>query len=248
MKTSYHSHSRWCRHGKGELEEYVLEAIKNNFELMALCEHTPDDNDPMGPRSPWSDYPAYLKEVERLENKYGDQIKLIRSFEAEYYPEMMDQYRKMKEEDNIQIWILGQHESAAHDLNYYHILDFDKEIRQYTDDLLAGIKTGFFDVLAHPDLMMLHQDKPSKLFLECMEELFQACEAYNVIVEINANGIRGHKGYPNKEVFEIAKKYNLKYIVSTDAHDPKDFYDDYVKQAEQFAKDMNITPLDYIVK
>lgn len=246
MKTSYHSHSRWCKHGKGELEEYVLEAIKNHFELMALCEHTPDDRHPFGTRIAWNEYKDYIKEVERLEKIYGNQIKLVRSFEAEYFPEVMDKYKQMKEEDHIDIWILGQHESSDHTVNYFRCKDIEKDLLHYTSDVLEALETGFFDVLAHPDLLMMYYEEPSPLFLECMDKIFKVCEQKDIIVEINANGIRGHKGYPNKAVFELSKKYNLRYIVSTDAHDPKAFYDEYVKEAEDFAQALDITPLDYI--
>ena len=31
MKTSYHSHTKWCKHAKGEIEDYVLAAINADF-------------------------------------------------------------------------------------------------------------------------------------------------------------------------------------------------------------------------
>lgn len=240
MKTSYHSHTRWCRHAKGEIEDYVIEAINNHFELFAICDHIFDDNNPLGPRGSFKDYPAYLADVKKTEAKYGKQIKLIRSMEAEYYPEMMDVYRKMKDEDNFSIWILGQHESKDHLVDYYAANDLDHKMLSYTNDVIEGIETGFFDILAHPDLMMMHYKQPNALVMDCMARIFEACEKYQVVVEINANGLRGNRGYPNKEVFKLSKNYQLKYVISSDAHDPKQLNDDAIKLAEEFANDLGL--------
>lgn len=42
MPHSHHSHSgQFCKHATGTLEEVVLEAIKQGFELYGLTEHVP---------------------------------------------------------------------------------------------------------------------------------------------------------------------------------------------------------------
>lgn len=42
MPFSHHSHSgQFCRHASGTLEEVVLEAIRQRFEVYGLTEHVP---------------------------------------------------------------------------------------------------------------------------------------------------------------------------------------------------------------
>lgn len=42
MPHSHHSHSgQFCRHAKDHLEEVVLEAIRQGFEVFGLSEHAP---------------------------------------------------------------------------------------------------------------------------------------------------------------------------------------------------------------
>lgn len=42
MPFSHHSHSgQFCRHASGTLEEVVLEAIRQGFEVYGLSEHVP---------------------------------------------------------------------------------------------------------------------------------------------------------------------------------------------------------------
>ena len=42
MPHSHHSHSgQFCKHAKGTLEEVVLEAIRQGFQVFGLTEHVP---------------------------------------------------------------------------------------------------------------------------------------------------------------------------------------------------------------
>ena len=41
MKTNYHSHTSRCFHATGEDEQYVLEAIKNNYDVIGFSDHMP---------------------------------------------------------------------------------------------------------------------------------------------------------------------------------------------------------------
>jgi hypothetical protein len=38
MIANYHTHTRWCRHGTGEIEDYISEAFNKGLE----CEYYPD--------------------------------------------------------------------------------------------------------------------------------------------------------------------------------------------------------------
>ena len=246
MKTSYHSHTRWCKHADGEIEDYVKKAIELNLEMFAICDHVFNDI-PLGPRAPWSEYDAYLENLKQVEAKYENQIELQRSIEAEYYPELMERYQTMKEKDHFAVWILGQHESSDHQMDFFkNSDDIANKLERYTEDVIEALETGFFNILAHPDLFMMYYTKPDKHSLECMDRIFRVCEKNNVVIEINANGIRGHKHYPNREVFELSKKYNLRYIISSDAHNPEFLYDDAMRKAEEFADDLKLNVINRI--
>lgn len=88
---------------------------------MAICNHAPADVTLGGPRMSWSQLNEYLAEVKRMQVKYQDQLSLVTSMECEYYPEVMDQFLKLKENHEIQCWILGQHESWDHRYNYFEM-------------------------------------------------------------------------------------------------------------------------------
>lgn len=106
--------------------------------------------------------------------------------------------------------------------------------------MITGLNTGLFQILAHPDVVMVNFEKTTEYLLECMDQIFQVCQNKNIVVEINANGFRNRAGYPNAEVWQRSKKYNLTTIISSDAHNPTALVDQAVKQAEQLVKQWGI--------
>ena len=62
MKANYHTHSRWCRHAVGEIEEYLEEAIRCGFYEIAMTEHVPHKNTEDS-WIPWEQFPDYDRDL-----------------------------------------------------------------------------------------------------------------------------------------------------------------------------------------
>ncbi|KAF6761483.1 histidinol-phosphatase [Ephemerocybe angulata] len=93
MPHSHHSHSgQFCKHASGRLEEVVLEAIHQGFEVYGLTEHAPryrlDDLYPeeegMDSGALMKQYEDFLDEAHRLKALYASQITLLVGLETEY--------------------------------------------------------------------------------------------------------------------------------------------------------------------
>ena len=41
MKINYHTHHYFCTHAIGNVEDYILEAIKNDFVEIGISDHGP---------------------------------------------------------------------------------------------------------------------------------------------------------------------------------------------------------------
>ena len=108
MKANYHTHSRWCRHAVGEIEEYLEEAIRCGFHEIAMTEHVPHKNTEDS-WIPWEQFPDYDRALNRAIQKYQGKIHVIKGFECEYYPDEMDDYRRFQEEYGYELLIMGQH-------------------------------------------------------------------------------------------------------------------------------------------
>lgn len=65
MKANYHTHTRWCRHGQGEIEDYILTAISHGYRELAITEHVPhrDNLDPR--RLQWEEFPEFNAALDR---------------------------------------------------------------------------------------------------------------------------------------------------------------------------------------
>ncbi|KAJ7215101.1 Polymerase/histidinol phosphatase-like protein [Mycena haematopus] len=93
MPHSHHSHSgEFCKHAVGTLEEVVLEAIRQGFEVYGLSEHVPryrttdlyPEEETLTPTDLSSQFEQFLIEAHRLKALYASQIRLLVGLETEY--------------------------------------------------------------------------------------------------------------------------------------------------------------------
>ena len=108
MQANYHTHSRWCRHGVGEIEEYIEEAIRCGLREIAITEHVPH-NHTEDTWIPWDQFPEYDAALNHAIKEYEGRIRVIKGFECEYYPLEMDDYRRFQEEFGYELLFIGQH-------------------------------------------------------------------------------------------------------------------------------------------
>lgn len=240
MICNYHTHTRWCRHGEGEIEEYIQEAIAKGLQEIAITDHLPIDNTKYL-RMPWSDFEAYDADLNRVIEKYQNQIKIIKGMECEYYPGIIRILKKLKSERNYQCFILGQHFSYDQSVDYFHMHDPQADIIRYTTEICEGLETGFFQICAHPEVFLANSPQVNELGLKSIQQIFETCAKLGIVVEINANGLRKQRGYPNKEVWELSKNYKLTVIINSDAHKPSMLVDEAIVQVEKFADECGIT-------
>ncbi|KAK0469371.1 Polymerase/histidinol phosphatase-like protein [Desarmillaria tabescens] len=90
---SHHSHSgQFCKHASGNLEDVVLEAIHQGFDVYGLTEHVPryriqdlyPEEEGMSLPDLEIQFNAFLDEAHRLKSLYADKINLLIGLETEY--------------------------------------------------------------------------------------------------------------------------------------------------------------------
>lgn len=225
MKANYHTHTRWCRHGSGEIEDFVREAIKKGLDTLAVTEHVPYRSNFDGRRMQWEEFSAYNQELEAVIQKYEGRLHIIKGFECEYNPAVMEDYQRFREEYGYDLMILGQHLSTDHQLDYFAPKG-EKEFSRYTDEVLCGLETGFFTFLAHPEVALNGYQGSAGFAESQIRRIFEACERLRIPVEINANGLRGNRAYPDWSVWVLSKEYRLKRLINSDAHSVPDLCDE----------------------
>ncbi len=242
MIANYHTHTRWCNHGQGEIEDYIKMAIELGFEEIAMTEHIPhrDNSDPF--RMAWEDFEDYNLELDKVIDKYKNKIKIIKGFEAEYYLDALDDYEIFREKYGYELFVLGQHRSGKKREKDNFGPKGPKDLLQYAKEVREALYTGIFAFVAHPDLALegYNDNQWDDTARKAMSMIFQACEDLDIPIEINGNGIRNGRRYPDKDAFELSKNYNLRYILNSDAHAPKELLDSSVIRGKEFANELGV--------
>ncbi len=247
MQANYHTHTRWCKHATGEIEDYIEAAIGAGLKELAITEHVPhkDNLDPR--RIQWEEFDAYNQALEAAIHKYHADIRVIKGFECEYYPESLDAYCMFKERYGYKLLILGQHRSGKNREYDNFAVKSVKEMQIYADEVCAGLETGLFTFLAHPELAL--QGYPHVWDKECervMRQIYTVCESKNIPVEINANGFWDHRAYPSRDALILSKDYKLRYLINSDAHRPDYLCGEPVAAVERFAKELELPIMKYL--
>ncbi|KAL6307012.1 polymerase/histidinol phosphatase-like protein [Sparassis latifolia] len=93
MPYSHHSHSgQFCKHAAGTLEDVVLEAIKQGFEVYGLTEHVPrwrlkdlyPEEEGTSIKELAVQFDQFIAEAHRLKQLYADRITLLVGLETEF--------------------------------------------------------------------------------------------------------------------------------------------------------------------
>ena len=244
MLTNYHTHHYRCKHAGGTIEDYVVKAIKEGYAEIGMSCHVPYENFPevgTNQRMEFEDLPTYFEEISDLQKKYPE-IKILKSVECEYFPKIHQYLEELAEQTDY--LILAGH-FIEKDGIYKDAFSFTEpwQLEVYAEQLEIAMATGFFKFLAHSDLFMIFYPQWDETCEKITHQIAQAANKYDMLLEVNANGLRyQNKPYPKKEFWSIiATCYpETKVIVNSDCHDPELLNDDYMKKARQMAEDLNL--------
>ncbi|KIJ05938.1 histidinol-phosphatase [Paxillus involutus ATCC 200175] len=151
MPYNHHSHSgQFCKHASGTLEDVVLEAIKQGFEVYGLTEHVPryrvEDLYPeeagLSPDALIQQFTNFLNEAHRLKSAYASQITLLVGLETEFITETdLEKLSALLSEHSSRVeYIVGSiHHVNAIPIDFDHA-SFERALHSFTD-AVAEINT-----------------------------------------------------------------------------------------------------------
>lgn len=258
MKANYHTHHELCGHAVGTCEDYVLSAIKNNIEELGFSDHAPNSRvDDFGVRMKPKEFIGYLEDIEYVKNKYKNQLTIKKGIEVEYFYDHEEYYDSLKEK--LDYMILGQHyishTKTLSDLKSSFALQSDKDIQIYAEYVCEGMKTGRFDILAHPDLYMCGYKDWNQKAIEVARRILKCAEVTKTIIEFNGNGFRrGTRNtpqgktqpYPRMEFWNLVKEYNVKTIFGIDCHSPEQIGDTLIREVEEVYRNLNTDRVEFL--
>ena len=233
LEYNYHTHTYRCGHANGKDKEYVNAAIEQGIKVLGFSDHVMlKGYKQPGIRGDYSKLNNYIKSINKLKKAYEDKIEIHLGFECEYYPSMIDYYKKLLKEKKIEYLILGQHCYLDENGTFQWYLGLDNKIQRidkYVHDMIEGMSTGLFAYVAHPEYFVRLFQEYDPVIDKYARMICKASLKYDVPLEMNLSGVRSwylkenNLHYPNPHFWRIAGEMGVKAVIGVDAHDPKDF-------------------------
>lgn len=247
MIANYHTHTARCHHADGTPREYAQAAVQNGLQILGFSDHVPypfSNGYHSGFRMEVSETEEYVSELAALREEYSGTLQLYIGYEAEYYPKEFERMLENVCKHGCDYLILGQHclNNEYDGIPSGGQLD-SLALKTYADQCIAGMQTGAFSCLAHPDLPN-HRGTQSE-YCEQMARICTAAKAEGIPLELNAYGLWDGRAYPNRLFWQLVRETGNDVVVGCDAHwasftgNPE-----AVAAATRFLADFGIRPLE----
>lgn len=230
MLIDYHIHTKYC-HGVGGTQEYITQAIKLGFSEIGFAEHFhyrhfPKDALPtikgkVVEGTQYKDFIRYYQEVSRLREKYKKQISIKVGAEVDFLPETQQGLKKYLDEFEFD-FIIGSVHFVGSPLKYFtDWSNTDYVFQSYNDLNLQIVKSGLFDILAHPELTLVFYQKPFQTYKHLVGPLIEALKTQKMVVEINTDYLRSKNILvPSIDFLKLCKRKDIGITLGSDAHKP----------------------------
>lgn len=230
MLHNYHTHTARCNHALGKDREYVEQAIAGGLKTLGFSDHAPyvfpGGQYPYPHRMRIDELFEYAESVRSLAKEYKKNIRILCGFELEYYPDYHADEMAFLRQVKPDYLILGQHflgNESSIISSSRSLVGNDLGLVAYVSQTIAGLATGDFLYLAHPDVAG-YSFSPETIERE-YRRLCKAAKRFNVPLELNLLGIRANRHYSSERFFRIAAEEGNQVVLGTDAHDPFDVCD-----------------------
>ena len=252
--SNYHTHTYRCGHAlPNPDEDYIKKAISLGYKELGFSDHAPFKGiiHPSMRMSFEKDFEDYISSINNLKEKYKDQIKIYLGLEIEYMEDRDHFYKELFNKYHLDYLILGQHckyDKDGYPIFYPNFIDDENGFERYVNDLIKGMKTGYFSYVCHPDFLLNNFQHITPKMEKLMDEICETSKELDLPLEININGETNNKygamrrscfHYPSLVFFEKAVKHKNKLIFGVDAHAPHDFDKIDYNYFEEFLKDLN---------
>ena len=259
MLKNYHTHTARCGHAWGTDDEFIQAAIDAGYTTLGFSEHAPwpfaDGYWEIDTRQriPMEKLDSYISDMQELKAKYADRIEIQVGLECEYFPQYFDWLRSVK--DRFDYLLLGVH-CADHDehlTHYYARSTKAQQVEEYLRCALAGMETGLFAYLAHPELCLADYPVYDEACRHMVHSICRKAKELDMPLEYNLYGVdkqgRGRqKGlrYPCNIFWEAAAEYGCTAIIGVDAHRPVHFNRQRYLDARDYLNSLGLNLIEEI--
>jgi len=228
-----HNHTKLCQHAKGEMEEYVQRAIEKKIDIFGFSDHAPMDFDKKY-RMSKDEASMYLKKIEDIKKRYKNKIEILSGFEVDFLPPFIEKeilnakldyligaiHFLPKKPYSSELWGFDNPEFIGH----YKNVNIDTLWEEYFFAIEKMAKSGFFQIVAHFDLIKVFGFKPKKEIRLIVKNALKSIKKSNMTLEISSAGIRkpAKEPYPSKDILKMAYEMDIPITFGSDSHKPED--------------------------
>lgn len=235
-----HVHTRLCRHATGEMEEYVMAAIERGLSEIVFLEHL-EVGICYHDRTWLTDeeFAYYTAEGERLQNRYGERIRIGIGVELGYNPEQETELRQRAtarcwDRVGISCHFLPIAGNGTHlnllsrrrdNIDIALKVGTDRLLTSYFERLLTAVENLPGTVLCHLDAALRHVPgiSFSPSHFQQIETLLAAVKRQGMSLEVNTSGFAlRNEPFPARELLAMAIDRNIPLTAGSDAHRPED--------------------------
>ena len=227
------------------MESYVEHAIEAGIAELGFSDHlfmywlSADHRDPELGMAEW-EHDFYIQDVERCRARYGADIAIRLSTEADFIPgheRALERILRGYDWDYVigSVHFIG--EWGFDDSRYvseYASRDIDALYAEYFSLVGASAETGLFDTIGHSDLIKKFGHRPRSDPAEWYMSLAARLAQTRVCVEVNTAGLRKPVGeiYPHPELLRAYRAAGVPVTLGSDAHAPGEVAADFSSACE----------------
>lgn len=235
------------------MEEMVRAAIDKGFEAIGFSSHS---HVPFDPSYCLRDEAGYVQELERLQQQYGETIRIYKGIELDYYSETdLTPYE----------YVIGSVHYVKHNETYYTFDNGTELFEQALREAFAGsvydmvrayyalvvtmIQTYEPTIIGHFDLITKYNDshhyfdENSEAYRTIIDEALAQLAGQSLLFEMNVSPLyRRMKRYAYPHPYILQKLYDMghRIIITNDAHDTGSLGYGFA-EALQLLKDIGFT-------
>jgi len=222
MLIDLHNHTALCNHATGTIEEYVQKAVAQKIDIFGFSDHAPMNFDTY--RMRFDEMKTYEEQVLHVKEKYTGQIEVLLGYEVDFLEGHIDQSVMERKVDYLigSVHYLGNwgFDNPEY-IGEYKDKNIDDVWQKYFDAIEKMAKSNLFDIVGHLDLIKVFNYLPKKDVRLLAKDAMNAIKNANIVVEINAAGLRKPIGeqYPSHPLLEMMADLDIPISFGSDAHE-----------------------------
>ncbi|MFL2541574.1 MAG: histidinol-phosphatase [Candidatus Latescibacterota bacterium] len=225
MLYEMHMHTPLCKHAIGEPGEYAAVAeVRGLAGIVVTCHNPCNDGWSPGVRMSVAEFPEYVALVERAQKAWAGRVDIRLGIECDYVPGMEAWIERLLDMAEFHHVLGSVHPQLTDYIARFGTGDAVALVATYFEHLAMAAETGFFDTIAHPDLVKNSDphnwdgDRAMEFIRPCLDRI----QAAGTAMELNTSGL--NKLYsemnPGQQMLGEMCQRDIPVVMGADAHDP----------------------------